>query len=148
MNWRDRPRDGFGRLVVDPATLSRDERLAELRRCAGRLAADPDRGIQWLASGLLAWSVHGVDPADALGLRPPRGSTRTVASAARLRARDAALLRLAAALGGDRRALRVLRGDEACPAVHQRLLDDALRLAVPTSPNAISRARRRHRPAR
>lgn len=141
--WHTAPRNAFGALLADPETLTRDERLAELRRVAGRLAADPDRGVRWLAAGLLAWTTRGVRLDEALGLLRPRGSRRSVTGLARQAARDEALLRLAAAVGCDRRALRVLRGAEPCPDAHRPLLAAARAAGVPTGANSVMRARHR-----
>jgi len=137
-------RNAFGHLVADPSTLRYDERIDELRRVAGRLMADRDRGSQWAGGALLGWLQSGGRFEDTLGIRPPRGSRRSAARLLRAMQQDDALLRLATAVGCDRRALRILRGAE-CPPEYQSLRDAALGLRVPTGPHAITRARRRDR---
>lgn len=137
-------RDAFGRLL-DPVRADRLERVDELRRVAGRLHAAEDRGSRWLGGALLDWLHGGGDLADRLGVRPPRGSRRTHAQMLRQARQDAALLRLAAAVGCDRLALAILRGAAQCSADCAALLADAQALEVPTGPHAISRARRRDR---
>lgn len=136
-------RDAFGRLLGAPDTWA--ERVDELRRLVGRLAADSDRGSQWFAGRLQEWLVHGGTWTDVLGVRPAQGSRRTIAALLRLERQDAALLRLAVAVGCDRAALAMLRGDRECPAEHRHLLDAARKLRVPTGPHAVSRARDRRR---
>lgn len=136
-------KNAFGQLIVDPRSLPRAERIDELRRVAGRLQAATDHGSRWLGGVLLDWLHQGGDIADHLGVRPPRGSHRTVAAVLRQAQQDAALLRLAAAVGCDRLALRILRGKAACPDEHRHLVADALALRVPTGPHAVTRARRR-----
>lgn len=139
-------RNAFGGLVVDPRTLARADRVDELRRVAGRLQAASDPGSKWLGATLLDWLHRGGRFDDALEVRPERGSHRTVAGVLRQARQDQALLRLAVAVGCDRRALRILRGGD-CSGEHRDLRDAALALKVPTGPHAISRARRRDRSA-
>ena len=141
--WTERPRDAFGRLLADPETLGRAERLDEVLRVAGRLQADPDRGSRWLGAALLTWLWRGGAFEDALALRPPQGSTQTAAWMLRQARQDAALLRLAAAAGCDRRALRILRGEQACPTELLPQLEAARESGSPTGPHAVTRARRR-----
>ncbi len=137
-------RNAFGHLIVDPTTLHYSQRIDELRRVAGRLMADVDRGSQWAGAALLGWLQCGGHFEDTLGIRPPRGSRRSAARLLRAMQQDDALLRLATAIGCDRQALRILRGAE-CPPEYQSLRDAALGLRVPTGPHAITRARRRDR---
>ncbi|MBX3704626.1 MAG: hypothetical protein KF822_12695 [Steroidobacteraceae bacterium] len=139
------PRDAFGRLIADPRTLDRAERIAEVRRVAGRLQADVDRGSRWFGSALLDWLHVGGDLADRLAIRPEQGSHRTVAAMLRQERQDAALLRLASAVGCDRLALRVLRGEVESAPEHRHLVDAAREAQAPSGPHAISRARRRDR---
>jgi len=138
-------RNAFGQLIGDPLALPREERIDELRRVAGRLQAANDPGSRWFGAVLLAWLHDGGDFADRLAVRPPRGSRRTHSALLRQGRQDVALLRLAAALGCDRLALRVLRGAAECPAEHALLLAEAQALRVPMGAHAISRARRRDR---
>lgn len=137
-------RDAFGRLL-DPARADRLERIDELRRVAGRLQAAPDPGSRWFGSVLLTWLHGGGNLADRLAIRPPRGSRRTHAALLAQARQDAALLRLACAAGSDRRALRLLRGEAACPPELYELLAEARALDAPSGPHAITRARRRDR---
>ena len=138
-------RDAFGRLIADPRTLPRSERIDELRRVAGRLQAAPDVGSRWLGQSLLSWLHEGGNFEDVLSVRPERGSHRTVSRMLRQGQQDDALLRLATAIGCDRQTLRILRGEAECPPEHRQLHDAALALRVPTGPHAITRARRRDR---
>ena len=138
-------RNAFGTLLSDPATLDRSERVDELRKVCGRLQAAPDRGSRWLGAAVLGWLHQGGDLYDLLDLRPPRGSRLTVSRLLRQERQDAALLRLATAVGCDRLALAMLRNKIECPDEHLQLLDAALGLRAPTGPHAISRARRRDR---
>lgn len=143
MDRPDQSRNAFGHLLADPRTLPRTERIDELRRVAGRLQAAPDRGSRWLGESLLDWLHRGGDFADHLDVRPPRGSRRTVAALLRQARQDAALLRLAAATGCDRLALRLLRGEVQCPAAHALLVAEVQSLRPPTGPHAVTRARQR-----
>lgn len=138
-SWSTRPADAFGRLLIRPDELGHVERIEALRGAAGRALASADPALHWVGRGLLAW-LDGHRVEDAFGVRPPRGSKRTVARLAAQRERDAALLRLASAAGSDRLALQWLRG-EPCPPEHEHLLDAAHRLGCPTGASAVSRAR-------
>jgi len=138
-------RNAFGQLIGDPLALPREERIDELRRVAGRLQAANDPGSRWFGAVLLDWLHSGGDFQDVLAVRPPKGSRRTVSALLTLGRRDAALLRLANAVGCDRTALRILRGAAECPSEHALLLAEAQALRVPMGAHAISRARRRYR---
>ena len=138
-------RDAFGRLLADPSTLDRGERIDELRRVAGRLQAATDRGSRWLGSVLLDWLHCGGDLSHRLQIRPERGSHRPLAAMLRQERQDAALLRLAAAVGCDRLALAILRGTTECPPEHRALVDAAREAGAPSGPHALTRARRRDR---
>lgn len=142
LSWCDRPTDAFGRLLVDPCQLEQAERIACLRRDAGRLLASPNAGYRLIGRGVLSW-LDGMPAEDAFGVRPPRGSRSTVKALARRLERDHALLALAAAVGCDRLALRLLRAEVPCPPEHGDLLAEAQRLGCPSSRNAVTRARER-----
>lgn len=139
----------FGYLLVDPERLDLPGRVDVLRRLSGALQASNKREDQWLGRVLLQWLQHGGDLVERLGVRPPQGS-RTTAQSIVLQARqDQVLLRLSAAMGGDARAIRVLRRQAPCPAAFDDLVHEAHGLSCPCSRAAFERARRRasrHRP--
>lgn len=90
----DPHRDAFGRLIGPVERLDFHGRVDALRRLQGRLAADSTQEGRWLARALLGLLQGESD--DLLGLldlRPPKGSTVTVAAVVRLAMRDAAVLR-------------------------------------------------------
>lgn len=139
----DRHHDIFGRLLVDPAYLTRTERVNELRKLAAALqCGKPDkRAARWLGKALQDWLQDGGDLFDLLGVRPPPGSNLTPQRQVAQEAQDRALLRLAVTCGTDRAALDVLRGKTPCPPKALELLQ-ALE-GAPKSARAISRARKR-----
>ncbi len=139
----------FGTPLVPVEEMSLDERVRLLRAELGAWRygnVSPAIGA-YLASGIETF-LRGDDDdlARVLGLRPPPGS-RTAATTERLNARDAALARLAVAVGSSARAKRVIDGREACPKTARALVDE-LRGHVPKSKaafcRAIARARRGH----
>ena len=139
-----RHHDFAGRLLVDPAQLSRVERIDELRRLAGTLQGDgkPDpRAAAWLGAALGDWLHEGGDFAAYLGIRPTRGSHATASNLMRQEVRDRLLLRLSVKCGGDTKALRILRGDCPVPPMLDELVE-SLR-GAPCSRTALNRARRR-----
>lgn len=136
-------RDGFGRLCVDPAALSRVERIRELRRLAGRLQADDDRATAWVGHVLARWLRDGGDLAALFGVRAPRGSHATPVRMIEREHRDRLLVRFAGTAGGDALALRILRNATACPPELREQADELRRLGVPLAHDAVSRARRR-----
>lgn len=136
-------RDAFGRLLIDPDRLDLAGRVDCMRRAAGELTASGTPDSQWLGRALLRWLREGGDLLDALHMRPARGSTMTPQALVAQDARDRALLRLSAAVGGDARALAVLQGKAPCPAHCVDLLEQAGAMRIPASRHAFSRARRR-----
>jgi len=137
-------RNAFGQLVVAPERLTREQRVDVLRRLSGRLQAARDLETNWLGSVLTQWLSAGAgDLLDALGLRPPPGSKRTVQAILRGEQRDRAMLKLSVAAGGDRAALRILAGVAPCPPSARQLLDELCELGTPRSTAAFTRARRR-----
>lgn len=142
-DWHQRPTNPFGRLLVPMKELTPAERILQLRRAAGALLADSDAASRWLGVGLLQWLDSGRALDVVLGLRPARGSKRSVAGLARQTRRDHTLLRFALAVGSDLHALEILRGERECLPEIEWLLDRANALGVPRGPHAITRARRR-----
>lgn len=142
-NMLDPRRDVFRRLLVDPARLTRTERVNELRKLAAALQdGEPDpRAARWLGKALQDWLQDGGDLFDLLGVRPPPGSTKTPQRQVAQEAQDRALVRLAVLCGGGTKALAVLRGKTPCPPQAQDLLEALV--DAPKSDAAISRARRR-----
>lgn len=136
-------RDAFGRLLVDPQCLGLAERVDCARRAAGELTASCTAEGRWLGRILLRWLRDGGELTDALGLRPPRGSRTTPQALVAQEARDRALLRLSAAVGGDTRAAAILRNEQPCPAHCTDALEEARELHAPESRSAFTRARRR-----
>jgi hypothetical protein len=139
-----RHHDFAGRLLVDPAQLSRVERIDELRRLAGTLQGDgkPDpRASTWLGRAIGDWLHGGGDFAEHLGILPPRGSHATAQNLLRQEARDRLLLQLSVKCGGDTKALRILHGDCPVPPMLSELVE-SLR-GAPCSQTALNRARRR-----
>jgi hypothetical protein len=144
LNSKVSHRDAFGRLLTDPARLSYADRVDIARNLAGELLADGGHDRKWLGRSLMRWLADGGDLAVELGLRTCKGSHRTPQAIVRGEEQRHLLRRLAAELG-DRRAGRVLRGEEECPP---RLHDEVQRardLDCPTSPDAFTRARRHAR---
>lgn len=136
-------RNPFGALVVSPARRPRHERIDILRMLAGRLQADPHVDLQWLGERLSTWLQRG-GPLDAvLGVRAEQGSRATAQARVRQAEIDGLLLQLAVAVGGDCKALAILRAEHPCPASVRLIVDRLQALQAPTSKTAISRARRR-----
>ena len=135
-----------GEPLVPAARLSHAELVEQFKALRDRVRVGAKLNSwqrAWLSGAMDANLLEGVPLDVALGLRPPRGSRRTPRNVARLRERDALLLRLATQAGGPARALRILRG-EAAPAAALRPVLDALReYPVPRSPAAFTRARAR-----
>jgi hypothetical protein len=136
-------RDAFGRLIADPATLDRRQRVDLLRRLSGALQASDDLGATWLGRTLATWLHDGGDLAAALGLRPPRGSRATAQRQVQIEQRDRLALRLSASVGGDRAALRVLQGMAPCPGSVSTVVAELRTLGAPTSAAGFTRARQR-----
>lgn len=138
--------DVFGGLLVDPAHLTRTERVNEFRKLVAALQdGDPDpRAAKWLGKALQDWLQCGGDLAGHLGLRPQPGSNLTPQRQIAKEAQDRALLRLAVLCGGDSRALAVLLDNAPWPAQAEDLRGALV--GAPTSHSAISRARKRCRP--
>lgn len=135
--------NAFGDALHDPAQLSRAERIDLLRRQAGRLLADTSRESRWLGECLSRWLREGGELDAVLGVRAPRGSR--VTPQARLRQEEISrlLLQLSVQVGGDRKALQILRGEVPCPGFVAEIVDRAKALRAPKSQDAMSRARRR-----
>jgi hypothetical protein len=89
------------------------------------------------------WLEAGGDLAEVLGLRPPKGSKATAQHLIRAEQRDRLLLRLSVACAGDRAALRVLAGQDRCPAGAQAIVAELQALGAPRTDAAFSRARAR-----
>lgn len=136
-------RNPFGRLLVDPATLTRRERVSLMNRVAGRLTADGDPEMRWLGTNIAAWLRDGGRLDATLGVVPTQGSRATPQTVLRQTECDGLLLRLSVLAGGDRAALSVLRGQAPCPAGATDLVERLQRLQTPTSRDAIRRARQR-----
>jgi hypothetical protein len=137
----DPNRNAFGHLVTDPERLDMPGRVDCLRRLAGELQAARSFESRWLGRSLTTWMHRGGDLLDVLGVRPAQGSRTTAQALVERDAHDSALLRLSVAVGGDAKALRMLRGEIPCPALHAELLREAQ--GGPTSRAAFTRARRR-----
>jgi hypothetical protein len=136
-------RNAFGRLLVDPGALTRQERVALLNRASGRLTADSDPEMRWLGTSIAAWLRSGGRLDAVLGVVPAQGSRSTPQSVMRQAECDTLLLRLSVVAGGDRAALAVLCGLAACPAGAADLVEQLHRLQAPNSRDAIRRARQR-----
>lgn len=137
-------RDAFGRLLVDPDDLPQRDRVDVLRRLAGGLQASANRESAWLGRKLSEW-LHdgiGVDLVDALGLRPPKGSKATAQALVRTAQCDVLLLRLSTSCGGDRAAIRAIRGDGCTPEAAE-IVAQLRALKAPKTAAAFSRARAR-----
>lgn len=110
-------RNAFGRLLVSPDQLSREERLDEIARLAGSLMAgnptDP-KAMQWLGLCLLD-CLEGKSLDERLGLKAPKGSHGTMANRQRQLKRDSLILRFANECGTDALAESVFQGKTKCP---------------------------------
>jgi hypothetical protein len=134
-------RDYVGRLLMDPARLSRLERFDLLRQMAGAMQVSNRRETAWLGRALGDWLHYGGDLAKHLDLHSARGSHLTLPNLLRQEEQDRALIRLSVLVGGDTRALKILRGELPCPPLAAALvaeLQDASK-----SSGAVTRARRR-----
>lgn len=136
-------RNAFGTLIVSPGHLPREGRIDVLRALAGSLQADQRLDFQWLGVCLSDWLHKGGQLHEHLGVKAAPGSHKTPQAMVLEERRDRALLQLAAAIGSDVQALRVLRGDIPCPPRHASLLEEALRIGCPASRAAFCRARHR-----
>lgn len=136
-------RNPFLDLVPDPAKLSYLERVDVVRRLAGRWQAASDRESQWFGNRLSAWlsGPAGGDLLEVLDLKPPIGSHNTAPAVVARTLRDAALLALSDAAGGDRAALKVLQDPSARPDLAELVAQ--LASDPPRSPASFSRARDR-----
>lgn len=132
-------RNLFGALLCSPEHLSRRDRVKALREVSGRLLADSDHGARWLGRVLGQWLRDGGDLPKLLGVRPERGSHRTVQALMRQEHRDRLLVRLSVRAGGDRQALRLL----ADPACQDEIVLQIRALGAPAHPAAFTRARQR-----
>lgn len=139
-------RDAFGRPVVPPSGLTREERIELLREIADTVDAGraPSRyAMGYLAGVLREWLGRGGDLERLLGVRPPRGSRRRPESLARLNERDRLIVRFAARAGSDRAAVMVLRGEQPCPPELAADCEALRAKAAPRSVSGIWKARRR-----
>jgi hypothetical protein len=134
-------RDFAGRLVTDPARLSRTERLDVLQRLAGALQTSPKLEQQWLGRALGEWIDLGGDFARHLDLHPRRGSRMTITNMVQQEAQDRRLVKFAGMFNTDCRALEILRGERKCPPLAAELLHQLK--GAPCSAGAIKRARTR-----
>ena len=101
--------NAFGDVLADPGQLSRAERIDLLRRQAGRLLADGNREARWVGERLQTWLASGGELDAVLGVRAPRGSRATPQERVRRDEVDNLLLRLSVQVGGDAKALEMLR---------------------------------------
>ena len=141
----DLHRDGFGRLIVDPSSLTFAERVDAARQLSGTFLASDDVGTRWFGAGVGQWLWDGGDLAAALGLRPDRGSHTTAQALMRRDAIRSLLLRLVNEAGSQSRAARILGGAEAAPAAASGLVAELRALRAPRSLRAIAEAVRPHR---
>lgn len=132
----------WGDPIADPAKLARAERLDVLRGAVASLKVGKidRRTAAWLAS-VLDEHLQGADLAQLLGTKPVQGCTLTPARITAAEKHGALLLRLSAACGGDRAAVRVLAGKDACPARARPILAEIAESKGPRSLAAFSRAR-------
>jgi hypothetical protein len=112
-----------------------------LRRLSGALQAG-NADAQWLGDALMGWLHHGGDLVEVLGVKSRAGSRLTAQAIVLRDMRDAALLRLSAAAGGDAKALAILCG-RPCPERILDLFQKAVALGAPKSRAAFTRARQR-----
>lgn len=139
----DEARNAFGDLIADPDSLDRRARVDVLRRATGAAQAARSRDLQWLGRAVGEWllGMRSGTLEQALGIAPERGCTLTAPALVERERRDVALLRLSVAVGGDRRALRILRGMEPCPARWGALVQEVGQ--APKSVATFTQARRR-----
>ena len=137
----DQYRNAFGRLVVEPGRMTLRERVTCLRRLAGSLQASHEADARWLGQTLTDWMTRGGDLEQRLGVKPPRGSHARPEALVRQAETARLLLRLAAVVGSDARASRVLGGVEPAPAAAVDLVDVLRERRAPTSRRAFVRAR-------
>ena len=135
--------NAFGDVLADPGQLSRAERIDLLRRQAGRLLADGNREARWVGERLQTWLASGGELDAVLGVRAPRGSRATPQERVRRDEVDSLLLRLSAQVGGDAKALELLRGQCPAPGHVADIVGRLQALKAPTSQDALSRARKR-----
>lgn len=137
-------RNAFGTLVGRVNDLPWPERVTEIQRNAGSLMAGRASPAiqQWAGSALFAHFERGVPLDAALGLVPPPGC-RSMHDHVRRARSDRLLVAFATAVGNDRRALRILRGNAVCPDAARQAYDALLACGhpLPTGPNAITRSR-------
>lgn len=139
-------RDAFGRPIVAPGALEREERIELLWQAAHALADGRELSqyvASYLACALLAWLREGGDLEHVLGVRPPRGSRRRPETLARLNERDRLIVRFAARVGSDRAAAMVLRGEQPCPPELAADCEVLRAQAAPRSVSGVWKARRR-----
>jgi hypothetical protein len=139
----DPHRNAFGTLIASPAKLTYPERLEATRGLIGWLASSNRQDAQWLAAGLSDWLRESGDLASKLGLRPPQGSNNTPAELLRQEERDVLMVRLSLAVGGHKRAARILLDLEPAPTVVSDMVIRLRQLNAPTSVRAFNRARKR-----
>lgn len=131
-------RDPFGKLLIQPEALPREERILCLRKLGGELQAAKSLEAQWLGRVLVEWLGSSADLEHLLGVR---GSRNRVERLARREARDQLLVQLANTVGGAARATRVLQGMEPVPSVASRLVEQLRSMGAPRSLRTFSRAR-------
>lgn len=139
-------RDAFGRPLVAPAALTREDRVELLRQAAQALAAGtaPPRYVaRYLAEALQAWLREGGDLERRLGVRPPRGSRKRPEVLTRQAERDRLIVRFAAQAGSDRAAALVLRGEQPCPPELAPAREALQAQGAPLTASGIWKARRR-----
>jgi hypothetical protein len=136
-------RDVFGR-VLAPPDAGHEQRVDLLRALAGELQGAESPRVRWLGGRLATWLRDGGALESALGVRARRGSRATAQALVARDARDAAIARLVAAIGGIAPAVRALRGGIG-PASAAEALAEARALGCPVSRRSLSRALARHR---
>jgi hypothetical protein len=138
-------RNAFGSFIVPPAELTLAERCELLADAvpALRFGQLNSYTATYLASALETWLTTGADLEQALGVRPPQGSHNGAARITQQRERDRSMLRLSVALGSDREALRVVRGERPCPSKLLPMLEQLRKYRMPASAAAWTRARQR-----
>lgn len=120
-----------------PSQLARFERVELMRQAAAALAkgdCPSPYAASYLGQALLRW-LAGEDFERAAGVRPPRGSRKRASVMLRQAERDRLIVRFAAAVGSDRRAALVLRGEQACPP---NLTNEAQTLRAQGAPKSAS----------
>jgi hypothetical protein len=134
-------RDAFGRLTASPASLSLRQRVDCLRRLSGELQAAGSVEARWLGGALSDWLQRGGDLEAVLGVKPQRGSHARPEALVAQAETARLLLRLAAMVGSDTHAARIMSGAAPVPAGAVDLVAELRARRAPTSRRAFVRAR-------